>query len=91
MLVLLALPSVGLTVVASQTFSGGQRTAGTEEIEERAHCNAQRRIQVNRAGGEIPSFRQVARRLSVRPVEPQWLPVASGHRFSNGFLAPMRC
>lgn len=91
MLALLTLPSVGLTFVASQTLGGGQRTTGSEEVEERAPCNVQRRIQVDGISGASLGSQRVPIATSTCHVEPQLLPDVSGHRISNGFLAPMRC
>lgn len=91
MLVLLTLPSVGITIAASQSLSGSQRPAGTEEVEERASCNAQRRIQVDRAIVQIASLGQVAASAPSKPTGLQVRPSIAGHRLFNGFLAPMRC
>ena len=91
MLVLLTVPSVGIAVAASKSLSGTQRPAESEEVEERASCNAQRRIQVDRAMVQLASVRRVPVSAFGNPAELQLRPSVAGHRFSNGFLAPMRC
>lgn len=91
MLVLLTLPSAGLTVVASQSLSGSQRSGGSEEVEERAPCGVQRRIQVDctldRAATLVKSPTRVPSNYMVSQLKPE----VAGHRLSNGVLAPMRC
>lgn len=91
MLVLLTLPSAGLTVAASQSLSGSQRNGGTEEVEERAPCSVQRRIQVDCALDGTATFGKSPACASPKPIVSQLQAEVAGHRLSNGLLAPMRC
>lgn len=91
MLVLLTLPLAGLTAAASQSFSGSQRSGGAEEVEERAPCSVQRRIQVDCALDCISSLGKSPTCAPLNPIVSQLPPDVAGHRLSNGLLAPMRC
>ncbi|QDV70488.1 hypothetical protein Poly24_42120 [Rosistilla carotiformis] len=91
MLVLLALPSLGITSSASRSLLGNERQTETEEVEERVVCSSQRRERANRSFDRMSihaQFDYIARFTSRVIALP--LPV-DGHRIANGLLAPMRC
>jgi hypothetical protein len=90
MLVLLALPSFGITTTASRLL-GSERPAAAEELAERAPSCSQRRVQVFRTLDRVSYIDRLAGakfKLSLATTQPN--PVF-GHRLSNGILAPLRC
>lgn len=91
MLVLLALPSFGITTTASRLLLGSERPAAAEELAERSPCCSQRRVHVCRTLERISYIHCLAvERFQMPPAATQPNPVV-GHRLPNGFLAPLRC
>ena len=90
MLVLLALPSFGITTTASRLL-GSERPAEAEELVERAPCCSQRRVHVSRAVDRVAFIDCLSgAKIQLTLASIQASPVV-GHRLSNGLLAPLRC
>ncbi|WP_253155150.1 hypothetical protein [Stieleria tagensis] len=91
MLVLFALPSLGITTTLSRISPGSENQSQAEELEERVPCSSQRRERIRRSPEESPYFAAhfAAVKSSIRiRISPR---VIVGHRLANGNLAPLRC
>lgn len=92
MLVLLALPSFGITTTASRLLLlGSERPAAAEELAERAPCCAQRRVHVCRTLDGVSYIDSLAGAKFIIPLATAQPHPVVGHRLSNGILAPLRC
>ncbi|TWT49275.1 hypothetical protein Pla22_44690 [Rubripirellula amarantea] len=97
MLLLLTLPSLGITAVASRSMFGSARPVETEEVQEVFPCStkklaqSQRRLKVRAPGKLSASLGGPAFRVSTQPRAVTLPCVFDGHRIANGSLAPMRC
>lgn len=91
MLMLFALPSLGITTAASRSLLGSERQAESEELEEHASCCCQRRVQLPRSLDSVsflvlPAGANFQYTLAIsRPL------FIIGHRISSDLLAPLRC
>ncbi|WP_246419511.1 hypothetical protein [Aporhodopirellula rubra] len=91
MLVLFALPSLGITATVSRLSLDRETQSQSEELEERVPCSAERRERDDRFADSTPS--------PYRLFSPHWTIVRItdvpraivGHRLSSGNLAPIRC
>ncbi|WP_246105786.1 hypothetical protein [Rosistilla ulvae] len=91
MLVLLALPSLGLTMSTSRSLFGKERPVETEEVEERVACSSQRRERASRPLQRVlAAVLSTPARWSTLRAIARPMPI-DGHRIANGLLAPMRC